>query len=181
MRSSIHAMLCARAILRSRSSGVVLVGAALVLLVAGCASSSAAPPPKTVAHAQATAVPTVLVAYGSAALNTVKVTLVQGQQLAGQMSRDATTDAGLACDTAAPLFSSQYDAFQSVYLPTSAHAVYSDARAGYRTILSAIDECGMASDSNAPKQMRIALHDLNTGLWYVGRAQSRLLAWSAAH
>jgi len=181
MRSTINATLRARTVLRSRHTCGALAGAILTLLVAGCASSSAAPPPQTAAHPQVTPVPTVLVAYGSAALNTVKVTLQQGQQLASQMKHNAPEDAGLACSNSAPLFSGQYDAFQSVYLPPSAHSVYGDARTGYRTVLSAIDECGMAADENARAQMRVALRDLNSGLWYLGRVQNRLQSWSGAH
>jgi hypothetical protein len=169
-------------ILRSRLAGRLLAGALLAAGVAGCAASNAAPPPKVAARSQATPVPTVLVAYGSAALNTVNVTLVEGQQLASQMKHDSFEDVSNACSDAGGIVSGQYDAFQSVYLPPTAHAiVYGDARVGYRTVLSAIDECGMAADGSSRSQLKVALHDLASGLWYLGRVESHLKTWSVAH
>jgi hypothetical protein len=168
-------------LLRSPILGRLLAGTLLAAGVAGCAASNAAPPPHVTAHSQATPVPTVLVAYGSAALNTVNGTLVQGQQLADQMKHDSFEDAGLACSNAGGMMSGQYDAFQAVYLPPTAYrAVYADARTGYRTVLSAIDECGMAADGSSRAQMKVALHDLDNGLLYLGRVQSLLKSWSTA-
>lgn len=181
MRSTIDSKLRFHHFFRSRFLGLCLAGAALTLAVAGCASSSAAPPPPTAVHAHGTPVPTVLIAYGSAALNVVTGSVEQGRQLADQMKHESPEDAGLACSDAGGLFSSQYDAFRSVYLPSSARSVSGDARTGYRTVLSAIDECGMAADANARSQLKVALRDLKSGLWYLGRVQSRLQTWSSAH
>jgi hypothetical protein len=181
VRSTIDTNFGPARILRSQTARRLAASALLVVAVAGCAATSAAKPPKTVAHVQATPVPTVLVAYGSAAMNTVTATLEEGRQLAGQMQQQAVPDLGQTCSAVGGQLASEYEAFQAVYLPSSARSITSDATTGYRAVLSSIDECGMASDANAPKQMKVALHDLNYGLWNLGRVQALLKSWSGGH
>jgi hypothetical protein len=113
-------------------------------------------------------------------MNTVTATLEQGRQLAGDMQQQAVPDVGTTCSAVGGQLASEYSAFEAVYLPSSARSISSDARTGYRTVLSAVDECGMASDSNSRKQMKVALHDLDSGLWYLGRVQAHLKTWSGA-
>lgn len=152
----------------------------LLLLVAlgGCAQSDAARPPVPAPRGHATSVPPVLVGYSSAAADALRLTAGEGAQLAGEMKHESPSFLTSICSEAGGAFANQFSAFQSVYLPPQARSVSHDATTGYKIALSATDECGMAADGNSKSQMKVALSDLQYGLWLLAGAQARIHAWS---
>ncbi|MGH2443111.1 MAG: hypothetical protein ACRDFX_08110 [Chloroflexota bacterium] len=158
-----------------------LVGGAclcIAAVLAGCGQAAGAPPIKSSPKPHSTPVPAALVGYSSAAVTTLQMTLHEaGSLVSGVHHTDSGTLAN-ECSLAGADFANQYSAFQSVYVPVDARTVRSNATVGYKDILGAIDECGMAGDMGSKSQLKVALKDMNSGLGYISRAEAALHSWS---
>jgi hypothetical protein len=70
--------------------------------------------------------------------------------------------------------------FTSTYVPPRAKGVYSAAVSGYKLVLAATDECGMAADTASRKSMRSAAKDLYDGLRILDKSASTVTPWFEA-
>lgn len=160
--------------------GTLLPAACLAALLAGCGQSAA---PRTVPptpRPQATPIPNDLVAYAASVDPTVKTTIQEGDNLLSQMQQHDMSAVANACVLAGGDFANYQTAFHLGYAPSGASAVSNDGTAGYKLILAATDECGMAADSSSKSQMSSAWSDLRHGLGLLGQAESTMAPWDRA-
>lgn len=160
-----------------------LVGS-LSLLLAACGGQPAAVRPPVAAQPVTTPVPVTLVGYASLAAPTLKVTVAEGQHLLAQMKGARKTqsllDLANECTLVGGDLSNDQTTFTSTYVPPRAKGVYSAAVSGYKLVLAATDECGMAADTASRKSMRSAAKDLYDGLRILDKSASTVTPWFEA-
>jgi hypothetical protein len=170
--------------LPSRVLRALALAGSLCLLLSACGSNSAALKPTAVPRPVTTPVPETLVGYASLAAPTLKVSVAEGKQLLSQMKSAKKTQALLdlanECTLVGGDLSNYQTSFTSTYVPPTAKSVYNAAAGGYKLVLAATDECGMAADSASHQSMQSAARDLYTGLRILDQSAKKVTPWFEA-
>lgn len=164
---------------RSRllSVGSVLLAA---LALSACASTVASSPPATAKpKAVGTPVPPVLAAYARLVQPVLQMSTAEAKALYSKMKSENYEVLGNDCSTFGGQFQSSQATVRGTYTPHKALAVYYKANSGYKLMLSATDECGMATDAGNKKLMKTARNDLRAGISIVDQAYTATKAWHA--
>jgi hypothetical protein len=163
-------------------AGLWAIGAAALL--AGCGSTGAvttAPPPlKPGPITRATAVPEPLLAYSQAVRPLLDLTLKKGWALLGRMGREDNDTLSLDCLNTGQNLSDLFDNFHAAYAPDQSKKTASNANAGFKLVLSSIDECGMAVDTGSSWERTNASRDLYKGLSRISAADQSIKAWATS-
>lgn len=160
-------------------SGSLLPAACLGVILAGCGGNSAAPKRLIPTPApRATSVPNLLVAYAQLVDPTLKGTIGEGRQLLAMLKPSADLSVlGNYCSTVGGDFANFQSAVHTGLTPAPAHTSASMAAQGFKIILAATDECGMAADAANKPEIKTAASDLKSGLYLIARADATVAPW----
>jgi hypothetical protein len=168
--------------LRPKASLLSGIGALIVVavLATGCGAEAAvhsAPIQKTVKRAL---IPPIASMYASVVAFTLDSTMTQATSLLTQMKSPSRSELGITCAAAGELFEYQYTAFRQLYTPSYARRASAKGVAGYKLVLSSMDECANAADGNDAQAMGTASADFSKGLSEISQAQHTIAPWARA-
>jgi hypothetical protein len=150
-------------------------------LAAGCGNKQAVPPtPTLVPTPRYTPIPADLSGYASAVGPVLDAAIGSTQGLIKAMQSADLRTQGDVCDTYGGDLANDQTAVRSTFTPRIQRNIYYTANSGFKLVLSAIDECGMASDANSKQQMKHAAGDARQGLGDLRQAQSMVKRWVPA-
>lgn len=164
-----------------RLSVFVFLGG-LLLLVSGCSQGASARYVSPVTRTEARTVTADVATYASVVGLSLKLGVEAGSTLLAEMRSSSPDTLATVCSTSGEQFSEMYDTFRRIPAPAGARPVAARAVTGFKVLLSAIDECGMAADGVSRSQMSTAARDMSYALWQMTSAQTVLTRWAfAAH
>lgn len=167
-------------------SSVVTLGLALTcgaLVLSGCGKASVARPAPTTTHPTPTAVPSPLISFASYSDPLIKTTISEGTGVLALMKTAEKKNADLSllgdqCTLAGGDMSGSRTALIAGYLPAAASA-YKQILAGYKLVLAATDECGVAADAVSHSGVKTAATDLSNGMKLLSGVEASLATWQA--
>jgi hypothetical protein len=168
--------------MKLRFVGAGLGCACLGLALSACGQSSSARPPATpTPHVVVTPVPSSLQSFASYGDPILRTSIGESAQLLQQMKHEDLYLLGNDCSLFGGDLSNSQIALRSGYAPNAvALATYQVANAGFKLVLAATDECGMAADAHSRQQMKAAMYDLWRGMNLLSSAESRLSKWQSS-
>ena len=159
-------------------SRALVPAACLGILVAGCGSSAAPKTPVATPAPRTTAIPNELVSYAQLVDPTLKATIGEGRQLLAELKPSADMSIlGNYCSSVGGDFANFQAAAHTGFTPAAAHNSASMATNGFKIILAATDECGMAADASNKPEIKAAAGDLRYGLYLLTRADATVSPW----
>jgi hypothetical protein len=166
-----------------RIAGTGTAFAVLAVLLSACGGSASGSTP-TAAPA-ATRVPVTpiaapLVAYGSYTNPILKTSITEVRQVMTRFHKPDFETLGDQCSLAGGDLSNQQTSFHGAFAPSlTARLVFRKAESGYKLVLSAMDECGMAADQRSKSQLSTADKDMKNGLNDLVRAEASTAHWES--
>lgn len=160
---------------RATASCIALVSLAGLLSACG---TTAARVILTTPRPGPSAVPAMLVGYSSTIKSSLDGAVAQTDDLLPRLRHESGITLGNDCSAAAETYSNLYSTLTSVYTPSTAANTRSRAVAGFKLLLAATDECGLAADSQSPDEARVARADLIRGLKAVSSARDTITVWA---
>lgn len=162
---------------RTFSAGIAIVCLGLVLSACGQSASPASAPVKSRPQATPTTVPSPLVAFASYSDPILRTSLGEGSDLLQKMNHDKPADLGDQCGLVGGDLSNSQTALHLGTTPSQGMTAFRTAVSGFKYVLSATDECGMAADTNSRTQMKVAAKDMEYGMWLLNQAESAMARW----
>jgi hypothetical protein len=162
---------------RILSVGVAVACLGLLLSACGQSAAPASAPVKSRPQATSTAVPSPLVAFASYSDPILRTSLGEGSDLLQKMKHSKPGDLGDQCGMVGGDLSNSQTALRLGYTPRQGMPAFHTAVQGFKLVLSASDECGMAADTNSPGEMKVATKDMEYGLWLLSQAESAMAHW----
>jgi hypothetical protein len=157
------------------------VAGATLLVLSGCGVSiGSRHAATTTATTAATPVPADLINYARNVTPVLTNGIDEAKKLRATFDTSSMSDVGNACSTYGDTLANNRGAFTAASAPSGATKLYKDTLKGYKLILGAVIECGMASDSNSSSQLNTSASDLDTGISLLSSVQSSLSGWSSA-
>jgi hypothetical protein len=96
------------------------------------------------------------------------------------MRQKSASQLGNTCELAGTRLSNLAATFHGIYTPPGSGRVYSVGSSGYKLVLAATDECGIAADGSDNSALKTAAGDLQSGISDLYSAESLVAPWHSA-
>jgi hypothetical protein len=104
----------------------------------------------------------------------------QVQSLLHALHRGDLSTLGRTCSLAGDMLASMRSTLHSLYTPSGARTISKLTDRGFVTALSATDECGIAADSGAKRDLRVVERDFQAALRLLHQGEKVSSVWAAA-